>query len=264
MLVARLITTYILWSIRLRIPPWWYFQMNAEYFNAKKGFYSKLEIDQYIPKKWRLKQTYLNSEIPEKFPVFIKPEWGQNSNGIVKINSLNDFKQQNFNNKKVPLLVQEMALEKREFEIFYIQDYQNANNCIFLNIIETLNKEDYPINNITNKNTSYQNISDTFELKELTKLKNILQQLPCFRIARICVRADSKTALLNEQFKIIEINLFAPMPLHLLDKKTSKKTISDFIKIQMFNLVKVSANTPKKYFTKNVFFKTILRHYQVK
>ena len=249
MLVTRLITSYILWSIRLRIPPWWYFQINAEYFNAVKGYYSKLEIDQYIP---------------EKFPVFIKPEWGQNSNGIIKINSPLEFKQQKFKANKVPLLVQEMALGKKEFEVFYIQNYNDNKDYITFKITETLNKETYPINSIDNKNTSYQDITSDFLDNELIILKNILQQLPCFRIARICMRADSKQDLLNEKFKIIEINLFAPMPLHLLDKKTSKATINHFIKTNMFNLVKVSANTPKKYFTKNVFFKTILRHYQVK
>lgn len=264
MLVTRLITSYILWSIRLRIPPWWYFQINAEYFNAIKGYYSKLEIDAFIPEKWRLKQTYLTSEMPEKFPIFIKPEWGQNSNGIIKINSLIEFKQQKFKPNKVPLLVQEMALGKREFEIFYIQNYNDHKDCITLKITETLNKEIYPINSIDNKNTSYQDITSVFLDKELIILKNILQQLPCFRIARICMRADSKQDLLNEKFKIIEINLFAPMPLHLLDKKISKATTNHFIKTNMFNLVKVSANIPKKYFTKNVFFKTILRHYQVK
>jgi hypothetical protein len=39
-------------------------------------------------KKWRLKQDYFDkNNLPETFPVFLKPEWGQNSNGIIKINN---------------------------------------------------------------------------------------------------------------------------------------------------------------------------------
>jgi hypothetical protein len=45
-------------------------------------------MDARIPKKWRLKQDYFDkNNLPETFPVFLKPEWGQNSNGIIKINN---------------------------------------------------------------------------------------------------------------------------------------------------------------------------------
>jgi hypothetical protein len=263
--VTRLITWYILWSIRLRIPPWWYFQINAEFFNPKKGYYSKLEIDEYIPEKWRLKQNNLDNKNPPKnFPVFIKPEWGQNANSIEKINSLEEFGA--YKSKiKVPIIVQEIALGKKEFEIFYIQDYQDKNNCITLKITETINNEEsYPINSIGNKNTYYQDISHLFSSIELEILKKNLKELPCFRIARLCIRADSKKDLLEQNFKIIEINLFAPMPLTLLDKNISKKIKRKFIKTNMFNLVKVSATTPKKAFNRFVFFKKIIKHYQVK
>jgi hypothetical protein len=68
----------------LGIPPWYYFQINAEWYNKKKGFYSKIDMDARIPKKWRLKQGYFDkNNLPETFPVFLKPEWGQNSNGII-------------------------------------------------------------------------------------------------------------------------------------------------------------------------------------
>jgi hypothetical protein len=263
--VTRLITWYILWSIRLRIPPWWYFQINAEFFNPKKGYYSKLEIDPYIPKKWRLKQDNLDKKNPPKnFPVFIKPEWGQNANSIEKINSLEAFNR--YKSKiKIPMIVQEIALGKKEFEVFYIQDYRDKNNCITLNITETINnKEPYPINSIENKNTYYQDITDTFSNNELEIVKKSLRELPCFRITRICIRADSKKDLLEQTFKIIEINLFAPMPLILLDKNISKKIKREFIKKNMLNLVKVSATTPKKDFNRFVFFKKIIKHYQVK
>jgi hypothetical protein len=45
------------------------FQINAEWYNKKKGFYSKIDMDARIPKKWRLKQGYFDkNNLPETFP----------------------------------------------------------------------------------------------------------------------------------------------------------------------------------------------------
>lgn len=61
-------------------------------------------MDESIPLKWRLKQTYLDKNNPPcKFPVFLKPEWGQNSNGIKRADSKDDFLA--FNHKKAKLLI---------------------------------------------------------------------------------------------------------------------------------------------------------------
>jgi hypothetical protein len=94
----------------LGIPPWYYFQINAEWYNKKKGFYSKIDMDARIPKKWRLKQDYFDkNNLPETFPVFLKPEWGQNSNGIIKINNKQDFLNFDPKNGKIPYILQYAA-----------------------------------------------------------------------------------------------------------------------------------------------------------
>ncbi len=119
----KLIFYYIAWSIRLRIPPWYYFQINAEWFNQSKGFYSKIDMDARIPLKWRLEQDYLDKNNPPKdFPVFLKPEWGQNSNGIVRLDSLDEFMAFDAKESKIPHIVQQAAVEAQEYEIFYIRD----------------------------------------------------------------------------------------------------------------------------------------------
>ena len=263
----RLIFYYIFWSIRLGIPPWYYFQINAEWYNKSKGFYSKIDMDARIPKKWRLEQGYLDkNNPPTTFPVFLKPEWGQNSNGIVKVDNEQDFLNFNPTNEKIPYIVQYAAHEKQEYEIFYIRDAKNKACLSTLNIAQSLNHsgERYPVNGIHNKETSYQDITQDFCKKELGILQNHLQELPPFRITRIGLRADSKADLLLGFFHIIEINLFAPFPIHLLDNSISEKTKYKFIKDNMKHLVEVSKTTPKEHFNQFVFLKKIIKHYQSK
>jgi carbamoylphosphate synthase large subunit len=135
----------------LGIPPWYYFQINAEWYNKKKGFYSKIDMDARIPKKWRLKQDYFDkNNLPETFPVFLKPEWGQNSNGIIKINNKQEFLNFDQTNGKIPYILQYAAHEEKEYEIFYIRDAANKKCLSTLNITQSLNRSDerYPVNGI--------------------------------------------------------------------------------------------------------------------
>jgi len=224
-------------------------------------------MDARIPKKWRLEQSYLDQNNPPKtFPVFLKPEWGQNSNGIIKIDNQQDLLNFNPPNTKIPYIMQYAAHEKQEYEIFYIRDAHNKALLSTLNIAQSLNHsgERYPVNGIHNKNTTYQDITPDFCPQELHTLQTHLQELPPFRIARVGLRADSKEALLSGAFHIIEINLFAPFPIHLLDNNTPKKSKYKFIKDTMKHLVKVSATTPKSHFNHFVFSKKIIKHYQSK
>ncbi|SMN00491.1 hypothetical protein SPONL_1345 [uncultured Candidatus Thioglobus sp.] len=263
----RLIFHYILWSIRLGIPPWYYFQINAEWYNKEKGFYSKIDMDARIPEKWRLKQNYLDkSEVPDEFPVFLKPEWGQNSNGVVRIDSEQDFLNFDEKQSKIPYILQYAAHEKQEYEIFYIRDAKNKKNLSTLNITQSINRSNqrYPVNGIYNKDMLYQEMTQDFSTEELASLQLHLQELPDFRIARIGLRADSKSDLIRGLFHIIEINLFAPFPIHLLDNSLSKKHKHQFIKRNMKHLVEVSNTTPKKHFNRFVFTKKIIKHYQSK
>ncbi|SFV56375.1 hypothetical protein MNB_SUP05-5-483 [hydrothermal vent metagenome] len=249
----------------MRIPPWWYFQINAEFYNKKKGYYSKLDIDKLIPEKWRLNQFFFNKNThPKSFPVFLKPEWGQNANGIVKINNSTEFK--DFKTDiKIPFIVQEAAIGMKEYEVFCIQNPNKNTDYITLTITETKNNSEvYPINNINNPNTFYYDITNSFSDAEIKKIKNNLKELPIFRITRFCIRTESKTNFINGIFQIVEINLFAPFPLNLLDKNISNKEKNNFIIKNMQYLVQVSKNIPKKYFNNFVFLKKIKTHYQTK
>ncbi|CAC9534454.1 hypothetical protein [uncultured Gammaproteobacteria bacterium] len=262
----RLIFHYILWSIRLGIPPWYYFQINAEWYNKEKGLYSKIDIDEHIPLKWRLQQYYFDkNHMPTEFPVFLKPEWGQNSNGIVRIDTKEDFLTVQIKSK-IPYIVQQVAAEVYEYEIFYIRDTDNPQHLSVLTITQSINQSDdrYPINSIYNSNVIYQDCSDTFSQNELKKITLHLQALPDFRIARVGLKVNSRADLLAGLFHIIEVNLFAPFPINLLDNKLSKKAKHRFIKDSMYHLVKASKSIPKQHFNRFVFFKKIIKHYQSK
>lgn len=267
MIVARLITCYIIWTLRYGIPPWRYFQLNATFFNAKKGIYSKLELDQYIPKKWRLNQIYLTDKTPPNhYPVFLKPEWGQNSYGIKLVHSLAEFKQacMQLQDHPVPYIVQSLAKGKIEYELFYIQDSEQKQNIATLTITQVVNNaQKNPINAINNKHTSYRDITLEFSQIEIQMLKIHLAELPNFRFARVAIKADNKDDLLAGNFSIIEINLFAPMPLNLLDVSHNKPHIINFIRINMQLLAKLSSKIPKEDFKPFIFWKKVRLHYQI-
>ena len=78
-----------------------------------------------------------------------------------------------------------------------------------------------------------------------------------FRISRFGVRADSVEALLNGEFKIIEINLFLPMPLLLLTKNTSMHAKLSFVFRCMWLLAKVTKNIPVHQVKRQIFFQKL-------
>ena len=83
---------YLWYCLRYRAVPWRYFQLNGEYFNEDKGIYSKLDIDALIPREYHLSQFLFSKEtVPDTYPLFVKPEWGQNSNGISRIDNKGEY-----------------------------------------------------------------------------------------------------------------------------------------------------------------------------
>ena len=268
MLVAKLIGCYIFWTIRHGIPPWRFFQLNAKYFNAEKGIYSKLEIDALIPSQWRVKQNALNfAEKPNSYPIFLKPEWGQNSYGIKVIKDQHAFEQacEDLKHSKINYIVQELAQGKKEFEIFTIQDPDRVDDFETLSITEVINDDEtFPINAIHNLSTRYKDRTNEFTNDELETLKSHLRQFPHFKIARIAVKTDSKEKLLLGEFNIVEINLFAPMPIHLLDADHSSAFKNNFIIKNMKTLAIISGKASKKEFKSLLFYKIVKRHYQLK
>ena len=91
MLRPLLVFWLIAYSVYYRTRPWNFFQLNSDYFNGEKNIFSKLELNQYIPFRWRLRQVVDDGEIVPEFPVFVKPEWGQNSHGVSSVKTLDEL-----------------------------------------------------------------------------------------------------------------------------------------------------------------------------
>ena len=223
-----MIATYILFCMRFATKPCKYFQLNANYFDRKQGIYSKLAIDELIPSKWRLPQQLDTVDYqPGTYPVFLKPEWGQNASGIQRADSWSELQSIRLDNTNanVRYLIQQGATEVREFEIFWIIDKDTQRPAV-MTVTEAINhSEQYPINSIYNDSTQYKERTLSLTSDQLDSLWQQVVQLGQFRISRVSARADSIEALCAGQFHIIEINLFLPMPINLLDKDYSRQQV---------------------------------------
>lgn len=267
MLRIRLVFWYMVWCVRLGARPWRYFQLNAPWFSSKKRLFSKLDMDALIPAKWRLAQESLHPESqPSSWPVFLKPEWGQNARGILVAENQQDFNRlsRELLSGQTPYLLQEAATGKREFEVFYIRNGASDKEPALLSITETLNSSDqeWPVNSILNKHTRHRAlIQFTANNNELWRYMN---ELPAFRIARIGLRAESIDAMLAGEFKIIEINLFVPMPLCLLDETIPPRERNRFIRSSMYKLALLTRSVSLKQARKNIFWPMLLLSYKIR
>jgi hypothetical protein len=260
---------FILHCLRLRVNPWRFFQLNASYFNKQKGIYSKQDINWLIPARWRLGQQFdTKSYIPKSFPVFLKPEWGQNSYGIYRADSFNDLRQirNTTTSSELTYLVQEAAREAREFELFYIRDAESPGDFAVLTITEVKNNKEnrYPINGVHNTHSGYTDYTTEFNGKKSRILWEHISKIGHFRIARVGLKADSEEDLLAGRFHIVEINLFTPMPLNLMDKNKAWLEKVGFIKKAMLHIAKNTAKVFKQSEEENIFFKKLIMHYKVK
>ena len=268
---------YIIFCTLLRVGPWRYFQLNAGYFNRNKGIFSKLDIDQLIPAQWRLAQWVDHTDIkPLHYPVFLKPEWGQNSKGIQRADNLAEFEKLRLLKPKsnVQYLVQQGAEQSIEFEVFLIPSAKSTStnststaksrNCLSITQVINTSDEAHPINGIYNAATQYLDISEQFSNKQQQRLYDLLRTVGEFNIARYGLRANSADDLLSGDFSIIEINLFFPMPLMLLSKNISLLQKWQFIFSNMWLLAKVTKAMPKDQPYKDIFFKKMEFFSQVK
>lgn len=260
---------YITYCIKFWVDPRKFFQLNANYFNNKLGIYSKLELNQLIPFQWRLKQLVHDGvTLPQQYPVFLKPEWGQNSYGIYRADSQQEFEaiQELIADKEITYVLQEAAVQSREFEIYYVRQAEKPDMFAMLSITEVENKHETrnPINGKNNIHTSYRDLTQSFPADETQIVWNHIKKIGAFRMARVCVKADSKSDLLQGNFHIVEINLFTPMPLNLLDPQIPWAAKARFIRADMYFLAEntrtISANQERK----SIFFKKLAMHYKVK
>ncbi|MCP4294276.1 MAG: hypothetical protein GY786_01575 [Proteobacteria bacterium] len=83
-------------------------------------------------------------------------------------------------------------------------------------------------------------------------------------MARVGIKANSAEALVAGRFHIVEINLFTPMPLNLLDDSKSWLEKARFIRTAMHHTAENTARAFKKNEEENIFFKKLVMHYKVK
>ncbi|WP_194842472.1 hypothetical protein [Endozoicomonas sp. OPT23] len=259
---SLLVLTYIWHCIRLAAKPWKFFQLNAGYFNNTKGIFSKLDMDQRIPARWKLAQYRDNGQVvPENFPVFLKPEWGQNSAGVVRADNIQALHENRASREgdDQPYLIQESARGSREFEVYLILSDTNKDQFATLSITEVTNTsgDDLPVNGIYNKQTCYQDISGSFSADQLQKLWSHLKQVGQFRTARFGIRADNLNELVSGEFKIFEINLFLPMPLALVSSNVTRLEKLAMVCRLTKQLAAVTRTLPEQRKVRSIFFRKL-------
>jgi hypothetical protein len=266
-----LVLSYVVSCIRLCVKPWYYFRLNAPYFSESKGLFSKLDIDRLIPGQWRLEQWVDDgTRDPTEFPVFLKPEWGQNSRGISRADNLPQLQQSRLQRKsnKMRYLVQEAAHGAIEFEIFTIANHKDLTKHAVLSVTQVKNtsSDKFPINGIYNKTTQYHDITPSLSPEQLKKISQHASEIGQFKISRLGVRADSITALVAGQFEVIEINLFVPMPLVLLCQHRRNIDNIRFVFNAMYALANVTKEIPKNQPHKAIFFRKLglMRQHTIK
>ncbi len=216
------VTLYILHCFRIATRPWKYYQLNVDRFNSEKGIFSKIDIDRGIPDEWRLDQCYDDGVfVPAKWPVFVKPEWGQNAAGVRSARSMEELQEirEQIRGSRVCYLVQSSAPEPREFEVFSIRHHACPSRYAILTVTETVNtEEDIPINGVFNPHSRYLDLTDSFDPQQLEALWAMSNRLGNHVICRVSYRADSPERLVLGRVHVIEVNLYLPMPINLLDR----------------------------------------------
>lgn len=268
MLRPLLVFWLIFYSLRYRTRPWNFFQLNSDYFNREKKIFSKQELNDCVPEVWRLSQLVDDGRIVPSFPVFVKPEWGQNSHGVALARDLDDLQKfrRNRKNKTVTFLLQEAAPEQREFEIFYLRNAEDLDSAALLSVTETINLRGdvLPVNGINNRYSAYIDKTDEFSDEDLKRLWTLMKQIGHFRIARVGLRADTLEAMLDGSFHVIEVNIFLPMPLALLDQSWSWDEKHQFIRTCMRGAAMLAAKGPRPTKRLPIFFHKLVAHYRVK
>ena len=254
-----MVIVYILDCIRIGTKPCKYFQLNSAAFDRQQGIFSKIAIDEQIPEQWRLDQRYEDgSWMPQIWPVFVKPEWGQNAAGVRRadnIEELADIREQ-VKGSDIRYLIQQSAPERREFEVFSMRSHQDKGDFSLLTITEAVNtSERDPVNSVFNESTQYVEITDQFNDEQQQILWQYLNRIDCFNICRASMRADSIEDLLAGRFHVIEVNLFLPMPINLLDKRYGRWDIFRMVIHYMMCLALLTRARDKNLVEKPVFTK---------
>jgi len=257
-----MVLTYLVICARTATVPSRYFQLNARYFSADQGVFSKLSMDELIPARWRLPQSIDSDALtPGSYPVFLKPEWGQNAHGIYRADDASQLMKLRALLKQEPqrYLLQEAAPGQREFELFSIDTNRSDDTHDVFSITEAINEsEDFPINSKYNRFTRYSHITNQFSVAEQQKIAGYLSEIGQFGISRMSVRANSNEDLVAGNFHVIEINLFLPMPINLLDKTVSMANHWSFIKAAMVSLARATKLIKPEEIEHSIFTRMML------
>ena len=223
-----LVSAYILCCMRIGARPWNFFKINSRYFCVRRGIFSKLDIDNLVPPAWRLPQQRLcDDPAALTYPVFVKPEWGQNARGIEIAHTPEDLasKAAQLGDEASGYIAQSAASGKREYEIYTINSADRSLTPDLLSVTEVTNSsESRPINSFRNPASRYTDITHQFNQQQKAQLAAYIREIGKFGHCRLCVKADSTSNLLSGDFHFIELNLYTPMPINLLDRNT---TLSD-------------------------------------
>ncbi|MEM7565107.1 MAG: hypothetical protein AAF353_19005 [Pseudomonadota bacterium] len=253
---------YMLDCVLIGTKPCKYFQLNSPHFNQQEGIFSKIEIDRLIPEKWRLAQFYDDGVTqPTRFPVFFKPEWGQNSSGILRADNEADVVRirRDIKGCRIRYLIQEAAPETIEFEIFSILSDRDKNQYSQLTVTQATNQNEfYPVNSVYNPDTLYREITEDLTFDQLQGIWALLGEIERFPISRVGLRADSVENLLAGKFHIIEINLFIPMPINMLDPQYGFFKLWKLGREYMMSLARITKVRNKSLKEKPVFTKQML------
>jgi hypothetical protein len=269
MIRSLLVFWLIFYSVRYRTKPWNFFQLNHTYFNKEKNIFSKLDLDDHIPSRYLLNQVLDDGKIVPEFPVFVKPEWGQNSHGVGIARNRDELNvlRQKRGNIKVAYLLQEAAKETREFEFFYIRRADNPGDYAVVSLTETVNKSKEPlvINGINNHDSVYTDVDSLLSKEQQATLWETFSSIGCFYFARVGVKANSLEDLVAGAFHVVEVNIFLPMPLILLDNSKRLRDKLQFIHQSMEAAAKLAAKVTFSGTERcPIFFKQLVAHYKVK
>lgn len=251
-----------------------FFYANLAYLDPSLGLYSKQKINDTIPAQWQLKSVALPMEKSARswfqliskeiaFPLFLKPEWGENSLGIYHIHNARTLKSvlKKIKGGNLPYLCQEAAPSGKEYDLFYVKSDDPARDLSCTQLlapeivgdgersISELVEERFPhykqkiailttasphqvlpkktvmrlsfVNGI-HEGTQYQDETEKLSAKDKTTLINTIEQIGQFGVGRVGVIARDRAALIAGDFKVVEINLYTPFPLPILDPRLDK------------------------------------------
>ncbi len=259
LLRSAIVLFYIISCVLLRARPWRYFQLNAAYFNQEKGLFSKQEINDLIPKKWQLAQYRDDGvSLPATFPVFVKPEWGQNSLGVHRVENAKQLA--HLRSLKTastpPNLIQQAGTRIQEIEIFYINANLQQTMPSVLSITQVVNDSGnpLPVNGIDNPHTHYCDITKRLNPQQTRQLWQHLRSMGPFHIARVGVNTDCLEQLLAGDFSVIEINLFVPLPLSFLCPHIGWQRKIKLLFAMTWALAKATKALPLDAPSKKIFF----------